>query len=89
MTNGINVILHNFMDYYGKLYVHKKLCPLILDKLIKNLTLNLTKEKTAALGGEISPEEVLNAIMAIVSNKSPHMNRLTYECYIESPYEAA
>jgi hypothetical protein len=36
-TDDINVILHNFMDYYGKLYEHKKVCPLALDRLIKNL----------------------------------------------------
>jgi hypothetical protein len=39
-TDDINIILHNFVEYYSKLYEHKRICPVALNRLIKNLTLN-------------------------------------------------
>jgi hypothetical protein len=35
-TDDINTILHNFVEYYPKLYEHKKICPVVLNRLIKN-----------------------------------------------------
>jgi hypothetical protein len=40
-TDDTNTILHNFVEYYSKLYEHKKVCPVVLDRFIKNLTLML------------------------------------------------
>jgi hypothetical protein len=34
-TDDINIILHNFVEYYSKLYEHKKICPVALDRFIK------------------------------------------------------
>jgi hypothetical protein len=47
-TDDINVILHNFVEYYSKLYEHKRICPVALDRLIKNLTLMLAKHYISA-----------------------------------------
>jgi hypothetical protein len=77
----INIILQNFVDYYAKLYEYKKVCPLPLDRLIKNLTLNLNKEEIAILDAKITPQEVLKAIMATLGNKSPGTDKLLYKCY--------
>jgi hypothetical protein len=42
-TDDIKIILQNFVDYYAKLYEHKEICPIALDKLIGKLTLSLVK----------------------------------------------
>jgi hypothetical protein len=40
-TDDRGVILQNFVEYYSKLYEHKAICPVALDRLIANLTLTL------------------------------------------------
>jgi hypothetical protein len=45
-TDDIKIILQNFIDYYAKLYEHKEICPIALNKLTGNLTLSLDKEES-------------------------------------------
>jgi hypothetical protein len=62
-TDDINTILHNFVEYYSKLYEHKKICPVMLDKLIKNLTFMLDAEKAKELNKPITDKEMLAALI--------------------------
>ena len=84
-TDDITIILQNFVDYYEKLYEHKKVCPIALDKLIKNLTLSLDKEETEILEAPISEAEMLHALVGSPKSKSPGTDHLLYKCYKASP----
>jgi hypothetical protein len=88
-TNDINVILENFVNYYGELYAHKKVNKTTLDRLIQNLTLTLTDKERATLDSTIGPEEIMKAILETPKNKSPGLDRLTYECWKACPQAAA
>jgi hypothetical protein len=88
-TDDINIILQNFVDYYAKLYEHKGVCPLALDRLIANLTLNLNEEDIEMLEAPIKKAEMLRALVDTPKGKSPGTDRLPYECYKECPNEAA
>jgi hypothetical protein len=88
-TDNINTILHNFVEYSSKLYEHKKVCPLALDRLIKNLTLTLDVEKAEELDKPIMDKEMLAALINTPKGKSPGTDRLPYKCYKEVPEEVA
>ena len=88
-TDNIKVILQNFVDYYGKLYRHKPICPKALDRLIGNLTLDLTKEEVKELNAPIESKEMLRALVDTPKGKSPGTDRLPYECYKACPLKAA
>ena len=88
-TDDITIILQNFVDYYEKLYEHKKVCPIALDKLIQNLTLSLDEEETEILEAPISEAEMLHALVASPKSKSPGTDCLLYECYKASPLASA
>jgi hypothetical protein len=62
-TDDINIILQNFVDYYAKLYEHKGVCPLALDRLIANLMLNLNEEDIEMLEAPIKKGEMLRALV--------------------------
>jgi hypothetical protein len=62
-TDNINVILQNFVKYYAKLYKHKGVCPMALDKLIANLTLNLDNKEAERLEAPIKESEMLRALV--------------------------
>jgi hypothetical protein len=87
-TNDINIILQNFVDYYAKLYEHKGVCPLALDRLIANLMLNLNEEDVEMLEAPIKKGKMLKALVDTPKGKSLGTNRLPYECYKECPNEA-
>jgi hypothetical protein len=70
-TDDINVILHNFVEYYSKLYEHKRICPVALDRLIKNLTLMLDMEETEELDKPIMDKDMLAALITTPKGKSP------------------
>jgi hypothetical protein len=78
-TDDIKIILQNFVDYYAKLYEHKEICPITLDKLIGNLTLLL--DKSEALNAPIKKAEMLVALINTPKSKSPGTDKLPYECY--------
>jgi hypothetical protein len=80
-TDDIKIILQNFIDYYAKLYEHKEICPIALDKLIGNLTLSLDEEESEALNAPIKKAEMLVALINTPKGKSLGMDRLPYECY--------
>ena len=88
-TDDINVILQNFVEYYAKLYEHKEVCPHALDRLIKNLTLDLEEEEKEALEAPIKAGEMLRVLVDSPKGKSPGTDRLPYECYKLSPDLAA
>jgi hypothetical protein len=69
-TDDINVILHNFVEYYSKLYEHKKIFPVALDRLIKNLTLTLDTEEAEELDKPITDKDILAALIATPKGKS-------------------
>jgi hypothetical protein len=87
-TDDINTILHNFVEYYSKLYEHKKICPIELDRLIKSLTLTLDAEEAEELNKSITGKEMLTALINTPKGKSPGTDRLPYECYKEVLEEA-
>jgi hypothetical protein len=62
-TDDINVILQNFVEYYAKLYEHKGVCPMALDKLIANLTLNLDNKEVERLEAPIKESKMLRALV--------------------------
>jgi hypothetical protein len=62
-TDNINAILHNFVEYYSKLYEHKKICPVALDRFIKNFTLMLDTEEAEELDKLITNKEMLTALI--------------------------
>lgn len=88
-TDDIKTILDNFVQYYAKLYAHKKVCPLALKRLVTNLTLELEDEQEEILNAEITREEMLRVIIDTPSNKTPGTDRLPYECYKEIATTAA
>jgi hypothetical protein len=85
--DDINIILHNFVEYYSKLYEHKRICPVVLDRLIKNLTLTLDTEEAEELDKPITDKDMLAALIATPKGKSPGTDCLPYECYKEVPME--
>jgi hypothetical protein len=87
--DDINTILHNFMEYYSKLYEHKKICPVPLDRLIKNLTLTRDAEEAEKLDKPITDKEMLAALINTPKGKFPGTNCFLYECYKEVPEEEA
>jgi hypothetical protein len=87
-TDDIDVILHNFVEYYSKLYEHKRICPVALDRLIKNLTLTLDMEEAEELDKPITDKDMLAALITTFKGKSPGTDHLPYECYKEAPMEA-
>jgi hypothetical protein len=87
--DDINTILYNFVKYYSKLYEHKKICPVALDRLIKNLTLMLDAEEAKELNKPITDKEMLAALINTPKGKSPGTDHLPYECYKEVPEKAA
>jgi hypothetical protein len=88
-TDDMGVILQNFVEYYSKLYEHKAICPVALDRLIANLTLTLDEEEAKELNKPISSKELLAAIVDSPKGKSPGTDRLPYECYKANPNESA
>jgi hypothetical protein len=88
-TDDMGVILQNFVEYYSKLYEHKAICPVALDRLIANLTLTLDEEEAKELDEPISSKELLAAIVDSPKGKSPGTDRLPYECYKANPNESA
>jgi hypothetical protein len=85
-TEDINFILHNFVEYYSKLYEHKRICPVALDRLIKNLTLMLDAKKAEELDKPVTDKDMLVALIATPKGKSPGPDRLPYECYKKCPW---
>jgi hypothetical protein len=79
--DDIKIILQNFINYYAKLYEHKEICPIALDKLIGNLTLSLNEEESEALNVPIKKAEMLVALINTPKGKSPGMDKLPYKCY--------
>jgi hypothetical protein len=88
-TDNMGVILQNFVEYYSKLYEHKAICPVALDRLIANLTLTLDEEKAKELDEPISIKELLAAIVDSPKGKSPGTDCLPYKCYKANPNELA
>jgi hypothetical protein len=88
-TYDINIILQNFVEYYAKLYEHKGVCPMALDKLIANLTFNLDDKEVERLEAPIKESKILRALVDTPKGKSPGMDQLPYECYKGCPNEAA
>jgi hypothetical protein len=62
-TDDINLILQNSVEYYAKLYKHKEICPIALNKLMGDLTLQLEEEEEKALSVPISSKEMLKALV--------------------------
>jgi hypothetical protein len=87
--DDINTILHNFVEYYSKLYEHKKICPVALDRFIKNLTLMLDAGEAEELDKPIMDKEMLAAFINTPKGKSPGTDHLSYECYKEVPEKVA
>jgi hypothetical protein len=75
-TDDVNVILHNFVEYYSKLYEHKRIYPVALNRLIKNLTLMLDVEEAEELDKPIIDKDMLAALIATPKGKSPGTDRL-------------
>ena len=71
-TDDINVILNNFVKYYGDLYNEKKVHQPTLDSLIKNLDLKLSPEQREILEAPISESEMVKAIVASPPQGSRH-----------------
>jgi hypothetical protein len=86
--DDINVILHNFVEYYSKLYEHKRICPVALDRFITNLTLMLDTKEAEELDKPITDKDMLAALIATPKGKSPGTDHLPYECYKEAPMKA-
>jgi hypothetical protein len=61
--DDINTILYNFVEYDSKLYEHKKICPVALDRHIKNLTLMLNMKEAEKLNKPIMGKEMLTALI--------------------------
>jgi hypothetical protein len=87
--DDINIILQNFVNYYAKLYEHKAVCPLALNRLIANLILNLNDKDVKELEAPIKKGKILRALVVTPKGKSPGTNHLPYECYKECPNKAA
>jgi hypothetical protein len=68
------------VEYYSKLYEHKKICLVALDRLIKNLTLMLDAKEAKELDKPITDKEMLAALINTLKGKSPGMDCLSYEC---------
>jgi hypothetical protein len=79
--DNMGVILQNFVEYYSKLYEHKAICPVALDRLIANLTLTFDEEEAKELDKPIFSKELLAAIVDSPKGKSPGTDRLPYEYY--------
>jgi hypothetical protein len=77
----MGVILQNFVEYYSKLYEHKAICPVALDRLIANLILTLDNEEAEELDEPISEKELLAALVDSPKGKSPGTDYLPYKCY--------
>jgi hypothetical protein len=88
-TDDINTILHNFVEYYSKLYKHKKVCSVALNRLIKNLTFMLDAEEAEKLNKLIMNKEMLAALINTPKGKFLEKDCLPYECYKEVPEKAA
>jgi hypothetical protein len=88
-TDDINVILQNFVKYYAKLYEHKRVCPMALDKLIANLTFNLDDKEVERLEAPIKESKMLKALVDTPKGKSPGTDQLSYKYYKGCPNEAA
>jgi hypothetical protein len=88
-TDDINIILQNFVKYYVKLYEHKGVCPIALDKLIANLTFNLNNKEVERLEAPIKKSKLLRALVDTPIGKSPGIDQLLYECYKGCSNEAA
>jgi hypothetical protein len=71
LTDDMGVILQNFVEYYSKLYEHKAICLMALDRLIANLTLTLDDEEAEKLDEPISEKELLAALGDSPKGKSP------------------
>jgi hypothetical protein len=69
-TDNMGVILQNFVEYYSKLYEHKAICPVALDRLIANLTLTLDDEEAEELDEPILKKELLVALVDSPKGKS-------------------
>jgi hypothetical protein len=54
-----DVILQNFVECYAKLYEHKGVCPIALNILITNLTLNLDDKEVERLEAPIKESKML------------------------------
>jgi hypothetical protein len=80
-TDDINTILHN---YYSKLYEHKKICPVVLDRLIKYLTHMLDTEEAEELDKPITDKEMLAALINIPSKALKY--RKNTICTLERKY---
>jgi hypothetical protein len=87
--DDMGVILQNFVEYYSKLYEHKAICSVALDRFIANLTLTLDDEEAEELDKPISEKELLAALVDSLKGKSPGTNRLSYKCYKANSKELA
>ena len=88
-TDDMGIILNNFVKYYEELYAHKKVSMPALNRLVRNLTLDLSPEERDSLNEEITEKEMVAAIMTTPPNKSPGTDRLPYECFRAAPELAA
>jgi hypothetical protein len=88
-TDNINAIVLNFVKYYTKLYEHKSVCPMALDKLITNLTLKLDDKEVERLEAPIKESKMLIVLVDTPKGKSPGMYQLPYKYYKGCPNEAA
>jgi hypothetical protein len=84
-TDDPDIILGNFVKYYGELYKHKPVHYPTLDKLIQNLTITLDADEEEEMAKPISEGEILRAIMNSPNNKSPGSDTLPYECWKTEP----
>jgi hypothetical protein len=80
-TDYMGVILQNFVEYYSKLYKHKAICPIALDRLIANFTLTLNEKEAEKLDEPISNKELQADIVDSPKGKSPGTDHLPFECY--------
>jgi hypothetical protein len=85
----MGVILQNFVEYYSKLYEHKAICPVALNRLIANLILTLDDKEEEELDEPISEKELLTALVDSPKGKSPGTDRLPYKCYKANLKESA
>jgi hypothetical protein len=70
-------------------YMSIKVCPMALNKLIANLTLNLDNKEVEMLEAPIKESKMLKALVDTPKGKSPGTYPLLYECYKGCPNEAA
>ena len=79
-NDNISSIFHEF---YSKLYSHDPNCDLYLqDTFINYLDVSLTPSDRDALDSEISLIDVKNALSSTAKNKSPGLDGLPYEFYL-------